>query len=191
MEKGIITKDVCLKTKKETFIKNEFWNLTIGGAFQRANVYKDSVNVKAKDIFKSALFTFIDSKSNDYFSPVTDEVHLINIFSVANFSREYAAILKNEELNFGISQKLLNLYLKYLWCLDKLPIPPPHFPVDRIIQQKLKYKGLYPWTKMHDEIEYLKIINFAKLFAIEKGFKSIAELELNYFSRRKDNVKTI
>lgn len=67
-------------------------------------------------------------------------------------------------------------------------IPPPHFPVDRIIQQKLKYKGLFPWTQMPDEIEYLKIINFAKQVAAEKDFESIAGLELNLVTRRNNKA---
>lgn len=79
--------------------------------------------------------------------------HVSNIYRVIHFSKNYAAILCKEQFNFGISQKLLTLYLKYSWCL-KQPLSPPHFPVDRIIQQKLNYKYLPPWTQMTNEIEY-------------------------------------
>lgn len=37
---------------KSIFINSEIWSLTIGGAFQRANVYKPNVLEKDKKDFK-------------------------------------------------------------------------------------------------------------------------------------------
>lgn len=71
---------------------------------------------ESKRDFKSALFNIIGTKSNDYLSLISDEAHLKNIQSVSDFSNEYGDILTIGKLNFGVSQKLLNLYLKYLWC---------------------------------------------------------------------------
>jgi hypothetical protein len=192
MEKRVIAKNVYIgKNMKETFLKNEIWSLTIAGAFQRAYVYSSFATDQTKDKFKFALFNFIDTKSKEYFSEVSEKVHLNNIQSVSAFSEGYGDILKDGKLNFGVSQKLLNLYLKYLWCLNILQIPPPHFPVDRIIQGELKWKDTSSWTKMDNDTEYLKIIEYAKQVAAEKGFESIADLELNLFSQRKRNGQTI
>jgi hypothetical protein len=63
------------------------------------------------------------------------------------------------KINFGIAQKMLNLYLKYMWSLGNIQ-EPPHFPVDRIIQIKLIRTSQttrdYPikieaWTQFDDE----------------------------------------
>ena len=73
---------------------------------------------------------------------------------------------------------------------------PPHFPVDRIIQQKLnksarQYKqnqiDLKPWTRFKDEVHYLKVVNHARaLSKIDKSMKGLspANIELTLFERR-------
>ena len=199
MEKGIAAKDICMnlmETKKE-FIKSEIWILTIAGAFQRANVYNTAFNERDKQqyglvekeklAFRTALFKYVNPISGKYKVPVSDDVHIKNIEGVQAYSKEYAGILTNGQLNFGVAQKLLNLYLKYLWCLEELPVPPPHFPVDRIIQKAIAWKEHSPWTQMEDEKKYLQIINHARERAAREGFESIAELELEFFARRKTN----
>lgn len=82
----------------------------------------------------------------------------------------------------GVSQKLLNLLLKYHWCLGEIAMPP-HCPLDRIIQQKgLKSKNLVNWTTMNDIDEYLHIMHKIRQAADAKG-QSIAEWELEVFQR--------
>jgi hypothetical protein len=172
---------------KQTYIKDEIWMLTIGGAFQHANVYKSEIQFddKFKNEFKKELKNFIITISEKYISTsIDDEQHIENIHLIQNFTRKFESFLNGGSLNFGISQKLLNLYLKYLWCLDVLKVAPPHFPVDSIIQSKLKVKSPYPWTKMTDEIEYLKIIQKAKDELVNSEATNLAELELHLFNRR-------
>lgn len=50
-----------------------------------------------------------------------------------------------------------NLYLKYQWCLGNIH-EPPHFPIDRIIQKKLKPKPIINWTEMNTAEAYMEII---------------------------------
>jgi hypothetical protein len=170
---------------KATFIKDEIWMLTIGGAFQRANVYEALTSEDERNVFKNELKDFINILSEQYISSSIDEKkHIENIHSIKIFTSKFRSLLNGGSLNFGISQKLLNLYLKYLWCLDILKVAPPHFPVDSIIQSKLKVKTPYPWTKMNDEIEYLKIIQKAKDELVNSEATNLAELELHLFNRR-------
>ena len=87
---------------------------------------------------------------------------------------------------------MLNLYLKYQWCLGNIK-EPPHFPVDRIIQQKLngwaRAKGipqleLMHWTRFTDEKHYLEVINLARSIAkLDSSSKMLtpAQLELELF----------
>ncbi|PKG42831.1 hypothetical protein [Psychroflexus sp. MES1-P1E] len=119
---------------------------------------------------------------------VSDEQHINKIKEVSEYSSHFSELFNGGQINFGIAQKMLNLYLKYQWCLGNIA-EPPHFPVDRIIQQKLneqaKLRGvpkleLLSWTQFKDEIHYSKVINHARSLKIV----STAQLELKLFKRR-------
>lgn len=167
---------------KQEYLLNEIWGLTIAGAFQRANIYKTNQSKKIKNEFKQRLQVLIQDIASQYVKEISEEIHVKNIQSISLFKHK---CLQNSELNFGISQKLLNLYLKYLWCLDRIKTPP-HFPIDRIIQEELGIKKIEPWTQMKNEKEYFKVINEAKEQAKERKM-NLAELELELYKRR--NIK--
>lgn len=167
---------------KSNFINNEVWVLSIMGAFQRANVYRVNATELEKKDFKRMLKDHLDNTlQTKYSKPVSETEHIENIKEVIRFSECSKKLLTDGKLNFGVAQKLLNLYLKYNWCLDKIPTPP-HFPVDSIIQKRLGLKVI-AWTKMKDEKEYMKIINHAKAQVSKHNCKTIAALELLLFSR--------
>lgn len=168
---------------KEKFLNNEFWTLTFGAAFQRANVYKANVSDKQKSLFKTKTREYIENTLlNDYLDKeVNDELHITNINKLSSFTEQFETILQNGKLNFGVSQKMLNLYLKYLWCHNKIS-EPPHFPVDRRIQENIGFRPVVSWTKFVDSIDYMRIIDFTR--TINNEFPSIAEFELKYFERR-------
>ena len=142
-----------------------------------------------KFIFKSNTTVVVENMLAQYkIGIVTDEQHITNIKKLSNSTKQYSEIFNGGQINFGIAQKMLNLYLKYQWCLGNIK-EPPHFPVDRIIQQKLneqaKLKGLpklelLPWTQFKDETHYSKVINHARALKIT----SPAKLELKLFQRR-------
>jgi hypothetical protein len=174
---------------KEDFINKEIWMLTFGASFQRAYAYVESASEDIKVIFKSNTTIVVENMLTQYkVGTVTDEQHITNIKELSNSTKKYSEIFNGGQINFGIAQKMLNLYLKYQWCLGNIK-EPPHFPVDRIIQQKLneqaKLKGLpklelLPWTQFEDEIHYSKVINNARSLKIV----SPAQLELKLFKRR-------
>ncbi len=174
---------------KEEFILSEIWLLTIGAAFGRANVYNHDLDDMQRNDFKEDLRNKVVEISNSYKSKsISEEEHIKNINSIIQYSEKYEKLLQGGKLNFGVSQKLLNLYLKYLWCLNILNFPPPHFPVDRRIQEYLKIKPLYSWTRsLFEKDEYLEVINKARealhTDKNKNGAKNIAELELGLFKR--------
>jgi hypothetical protein len=168
---------------KKEFLISECFMLSVNAAFQRANVYEDSSSDMRKVYLKRMIKGYIDNNIiSQYDNEVSEINHIENIKSVSEYSKCFEDILANGQLNFGVSQKLLNLYLKYMWCLGVITIPPPHFPVDSIIQKKLKLKVI-PWTKMKNEKDYLKVINHAKTILSDYNYKTIAELELALFKR--------
>lgn len=168
---------------KGKFLNNEFWTLTFGAAFQRASVYKENVSDKQKTDFKTKTREFVENSLKKEYSEnkVSDEIHIENIFKVSDFTGQFQDILQNGKLNFGVSQKMLNLYLKYLWCQNQIS-EPPHFPVDRRIQENIGFRPIVSWTRFQDSIDYMRIIDFVR--AKNNEFSSIAEFELKYFERR-------
>ncbi len=164
---------------KDEFILNEIWFLTISGAFQRANVYVEGINDNEKTEFKNQLKEFVTNIALQYKNDVNESEHLKNIQNILNEFSSYPKV----KLNYGISQKVLNLYLKYLWCLEKI-VTPPHFPVDRIIQEKLKMgTNIKAWTKMENDEHYNTVINLAKdMIKDNTNYNKIAELELELFA---------
>lgn len=178
-----------MNEQQKKFIKREIWTLTIAAAFQRASVYVDKkVDEKNKDLFKEELIQYITNeilpkyKTSD---KVTEEEHINNIKLVSNKSKKHSEILTNGHLNFGVSQKMLNLLLKYYWCMFDYP-EPPHFPVDRRIQEITDHK-IINWTKIDNSDDYMKIINYLRSKAKTEN-KSIAKYELEHFERRRTKM---
>ncbi|MEP2772924.1 MAG: hypothetical protein ABJH05_12305 [Fulvivirga sp.] len=168
--------------EKISFIHNELWILVFGAAFQRAKIYKKGVIEKQKMNFRRGLKTLVvDDIIPKYKESVKESEHLKYIRQINDFSEEYAVILNNDRLTFGVSQKILNLALKYYWCLGEIK-EPPHFPVDRRIQQKIPGHQVISWTNLNCEEEYLSIIDAAKS-KLANG-QCLAEWKLENFNRR-------
>lgn len=181
---------------KDEFINNEIWMLTYGASFQRAYAYVDNASEETKGYFKNKTSGLIENMLYQYKNGgVSDAQHVSNIKEVSANSQNFYEIFIGGQINFGIAQKMLNLYLKYQWCLGNIA-EPPHFPVDRIIQQKLNESAklynhnqinLEPWTRFKDEIHYLKVVNHAReLSKIDDSIKGLspAKIELTLFKRR-------
>ena len=165
---------------RKDFIETEIWLLTIGGGFQRANVYINGATDKARSEFRNELHKEVKEIAVEYKDTVSEARHIDNIIKI---SRLKHSALNNGCMNFGVSQKILNLYLKYLWCLGEISTPP-HFPVDRIIQQKLKITPVISWTQIDSPEKYMQIIEYAHAKRqAEKMYNSIAEQELALFKR--------
>lgn len=165
--------------EKTNFIKNEIFILTVLGAFGRNGVYGNSATETDKLQFRNDIKALLVELEDKYKNKVTEEEHLLILGRLkSDIENKGKKTLKKSSISFGTVQKLLNLYLKYLWCLG-FTAEPPNCPIDRIILNTIKdYKT--SWTKM-DKKEYITAIN--KIRAV-KGIKSIAEWELNEFKRR-------
>jgi len=168
---------------KQTFLHNEIWLLSFGGAFQHVKIYKENIKETEKLHFRKELKGFIiEHILPQYNDSVCEFSHILNIEAIIVFSEKWSNILNNGKLLLGVSQKLLNLVLKYYWCLGEIE-EPPHCPIDRIIQVNgLKSKNIINWTSISDVNVYLNIIHQVQEQANIVG-KSIAEWELEEFSR--------
>lgn len=174
-----------MKDLKEEFLREEVWVLAFSAAFQRANVYKTGVSDESRKGFKFMLRGFIEEVIiPQYQLPIkySDQDHLEFIHQVMEYSKSFKEVLNNGQLNLGVSQKLLNLILKYYWTLDII-LEPLHFPIDRIIQQHIDSSYRVTWTQMTKDEEYLQVINAVRDQVLGKD-ESLATWELKSFDRR-------
>lgn len=181
-----------IKDKKDEFLISELLVTTISSGLQtrnknfpiynQENITQDASNNLKNDLKEFLLLTmeqFPEMNENDHFSSI---INLSNIISEKHYQ-----ILHNGRFRIGISQKVINLFLKYVWSTGKIGIPF-HCPFDSIIKVAL-LKGireryeLKDWTSLDSIDDYKKYVNLARIIASEKGL-SIADWELYIWSRR-------
>lgn len=166
---------------QQYFLKDEIWMLTFAGAFQRNKVYKDNVKETPRNTFRKELQEFIEREILPIYKEEIDDEHPYEMIGrVIDFSRKYESVLSNGQLNVGTTQKLLNLALKYYWCLGWMP-EPPHFPIDGSIQTRLPVEYRKNWTKIKELSEYKAIIECART-VLEEG-ETLAGWELENFRK--------
>ena len=168
---------------KFEFLNKEIWILSFGGAFQRANVYKKNIDENLRKEFRKSIQFKIEEYVEKYYvhhSPTSDK-HCNNLIEIKKWvDGNFSQILSKNEIKLGVVQKLLNLYLKYLWCLGKVS-KPPHCPIDRIIISKLNIENPPNWTTLNDIRDYMNIVE--KITQNANGI-DIADWELKAFERR-------
>ena len=163
---------------KNEFIKDQLWNAAWRASTQRANIYLQNNNQETlkkfrKDIKKNVL-EFIDDNID-----VLSEEKLMH--KIESLSKKYS--IDGISFKIGHSQKLLNLMLKYYWCLGWLNYTPPHCPIDRMIlvAAKVKINGRTPsWTKLRSIVEYKEMIEQIKF---NEGVQCLSEWELNKYQK--------
>jgi hypothetical protein len=171
---------------KREFIAGELWMLAWAASVQRAKVYKPGMKADSKDVktFRRDVATYVATNLLPmYKTRCEEEQHYANIDKlIAHASKVGMAVLPPDGYKFGVAQKLLNLCLKYHWCLGSIEAPP-HCPVDRIVIEKTSFRGELNWTEMKTRGEYAAVIAEIDRLAKEKGI-SIAEWELRNYRRR-------
>lgn len=173
---------MSIQEQQAKFIDEQIWALTFSGAFQRANIYKkNELSEKSRTQFREGIKEYITKEILPQYKAIVDEnQHIQNIESFTNWSKGFSEILVGGYLKIGVSQKLINLYLKYLWSLNQIAIPP-HCPFDRIIIKKLEYTNPISWTQLDDISKYKEFITRARAKADQCNL-SIAEWELKVYN---------
>ena len=172
---------------KEQFLLNEYQNMSIFAALSTRDkknpIYKKELP-KEKEIKLIELKTYLKNKLDQYAKQYKNEIgenkHNENIKKLAQeISTKYKDILHEGNFRIGITQKLLNLYLKYLWASDKIPTPP-HCPFDSIVINNLQLKNI-KWTALKDIGKYKLLVEEAKRFAKDKN---LSEWELELWNQK-------
>ncbi|HOR78930.1 MAG TPA: hypothetical protein PKZ40_06420 [Anaerolineaceae bacterium] len=173
---------------KIDFIINELWTLAWAASVQRAKLYAkraDSASSAAAIIqFRESVIKFLADKIvPTYAEGCAEELHYTNIEDLIDYANLVnSGVLGEAGYKYGVAQKLLNLALKYYWCLGFIA-EPPHCPIDRIIISKTRYNGRINWTQILRRDEYEEVIKEVKALAQAEGL-SISQWELVHFRPR-------
>lgn len=149
----------------------------VSAALQRgAPVYHHDATDQQRREFRRSLKRRLRALGSLYRKcAVSEAKHVSNICDLARqLSKTYARALAPEGLVIGRAQKALNLYLKYLWCLGKVP-EPRHCPFDRKVMDRLPPQCRVAWTKIYTKAEYVRLVGCARRVAKPE---SLAQWEL-------------
>ncbi len=167
-------------SSRRSFLLNEIQTLAWNGSVQRANLYRKGTQETKRGAFRAELLAFVLRELiPKYENSCSAEDHLKNLAMLMTEGTKLGKdLLTGDDYKSGVAQKLLNLLLKYLWCLGEIP-EPPHCPIDRFVLEEVKYKGDKRWTLMVEIEEYEDAMAAIKAAA---GDKSIAEWELGVWN---------
>jgi len=175
-----------METAKERFLiatsvaneENALRNCVLA-SFRRNKIYsKNAAGAQRWELRQSLKHKLAMLGAKYIDGSVSEREHETNILTLADaLSEEYGEILVNGRFNIGTSQKALNLYLKFLWCLGRLPTPPHHCPVDRVVLSGLSVNGA--WTRLDDIATYRAWIAMIRETA---GEQPLSEWELEMWN---------
>jgi len=164
--------------KEEDFLKRQFFKISWSASTQRNPTYKKATPQVARTAFMENIEHWVTENIDpEYSKNVSEERHYEKIKALMDYGTQAGrGILSGGIYKSANAQKLLNVYLKFLWCAGLIP-RPPHCPVDAIV---LRAAGLYKerWTELKTLEEYRKIIELLKVSA---GTKPLAEWELDVY----------
>ncbi|MBK5285478.1 MAG: hypothetical protein JJE25_08730 [Bacteroidia bacterium] len=175
--------------KKESYLIDELLQLTLVAGLATRNEFftiydRDKVDLIKPKKLKADIRSFLKEYYHELkVKAISEQEHINKIIRLSDtLSNNYRDILFKKRFRIGVSQKLINLFLKYLWALDKIETPH-HCPFDNIIKRKLKNIELEDWTELDSLVHYMRYVTTAKKVAMEDGL-SIAEWELTVYKRR-------
>ena len=184
----------------DVFILNEIINMSIIGALAHRKIYNSNAkedSQERKDI-KSSISEFLLCKIGKKVITMSEikEVQVIQWVGKLSddiyikHSDKLQPIESNGSGGFsiGVSQKIINLFLKYLWSLGRCKMPP-HCPIDEAVLISIGKKGV-AWTKCNDIETYKKWIKLIAIKAKEKD-SSIAEWELKFWNDKQKKLSEL
>jgi hypothetical protein len=163
--------------EKLHFLKCEFAMSSILAAFQRNKIYEKTATDDERTSFRTALRLYLQELEAAYSLKMVDAAHEQNIEYLSRRLSDHSAVAGGR-FRIGAAQKVLNVYLKYLWCLGKIP-EPPHCPFDGLVINALGLR--LSWTALDDIYAYRELVRVARARAAREG-QSIPVWELLRFN---------
>ena len=167
------------------FIEEVFFSIAFNATAQRGYLYSPNALPERKQALRLTLKLVVQevAKSDSYVKGnVSDSHHISTIVQISDdISKSYSDLLGGGRFRIGSSQKLLNVYLKSLWCLGSLP-EPPHCPYDGIVNREINCAHIL-WTKLDDVERYKELVTASNKVASAIQL-TIAQWELKEYERK-------
>jgi hypothetical protein len=137
-----------LNCEQQAFLSDEFFSMTLMAVARHGNLYRKGSSEPLRDAFRRSLHSWLERVAEQYRAPVSEDTHLTQIKTLADeMSSGHADALYGGRFRIGSTQKALNLYLKYMWCLGRIPAPP-HCPFDSVVLSQLPGCQNKRWTQL-------------------------------------------
>lgn len=156
-----------MKQSKKEFVNiiflSDSYNSAVRTRNQEGKIF-ESANSEKRTKFQDDCYKLLHQYAQSFKTdPWTFEDHYKKIEEFRNEVTDQGnGILKNNTFRYGIAQKMLNLYFKYLWCSGDLKTEPLHCPIDGIVKEILGNSTLVNWTSMVEMEEYKKYIDLIR-----------------------------
>jgi hypothetical protein len=122
------TKQAFLQVVRVASLDKAMSNSLIA-ALQHNRTYRTDTPSTNREAFRSAFAQKIRVSADPYRHGVVEQHHLETIEQISDdLSRQFGHILVGGRLRIGTTQKALNLYLKFMWCLDPNWATPTALP---------------------------------------------------------------
>jgi len=161
------------------FIHNIYLRNALNAAVSRGRVYAANSMPPAKIAFRDECKQLLTALGIRYYAWEWDLPRFCQeIVDFSNtISRSHNAVLAGGRLRVGTAQKMISLYLKYLWLSGDPSKKPIGAVLDRPILQACGYPNPPDWTKLDDIDVYKEIQDAISKKAASEGFGSPAVWE--------------
>jgi hypothetical protein len=126
---------------KRTFLDTVFLSNTQSASFVPRNgrdVYRADLKAKEREPLGKALQAVLHDLARGYATQVQESSHINNIEELRmRLTNSCSSILNEDTMMFGVAQKALNTYLKFVWCQGRI-VTPPHCPFDKDVIDRLQ-----------------------------------------------------
>lgn len=172
---------MTLDIERQNFLDAELFQLTLSAVTQRGGVYRTNLSEAERRPVHRTLRKLLRDLSSQYANgSVSDDQHNANIRNIAEtVSQLHSPLLRDDAFRIGSAQKALNLHLKYLWCLEVIPMPP-HCPFDAYVLREIPGWRTRRWTAIAAIDQYADLVAAARQVA---GGTPLAEWELSVYNR--------
>jgi hypothetical protein len=152
--------------------------------------YQDDALSRIKQIYRTARIVSMENHS-----AINLKAYLVLIYAnlgdipstLENYNsfakkhiKEVASLISHDNnLRFGVAQKIFNLFMKDLWAWNKLNIEQEsvlHFPIERTILSLFKYSPWRAWTRVYSTND-----DYENTFEEYLDIQSIFRNQLQYY----------
>lgn len=164
---------INIKEAKDSFILDIAIKNSINAAINtRTTFFNSGISRELKDLFRRVLASKLVKYSKKYYKEQREYIFHTDVQKLQNeindHFRESNLFFYDNGFTLGNSQKVLSVYLKYLWCFGFIPMPPA-CPLDRVMLtiSKAPYNKR-SWGKINSIDEYLEKYSYLVIAAKKK-----------------------